>query len=135
MANQLLKDRAIYPSDEVLAGVLGGVWPVFEAFRRELAELGIEIEWRYYNDGKAWLGKTAYRKKTILWLSVWEGYFQTSFYFLDRHLEGLAALGLDDNNYTLANKWGGMIPLTFNISREAQLDDVMKVAAFKKTAK
>ncbi|MDR2891200.1 MAG: DUF3788 domain-containing protein [Alistipes sp.] len=135
MEMQLLKERDVVPSDEVLAQALGDVWPVFETFRAMAAELGVEIEWRYYNDGKAWLGKAAARGRTVLWLSVWEGWFQASFYFLERHMEGLAALGLDEGGYELASEWGRMIPLIFRVSRPEQLTDVMKMVEFKKTTR
>lgn len=138
MENQLLKDKAVYPSDEVIEKALGGLWPVYESFVRAVtgAECGLTMDWHYYRDApNAWLCKVVYKKKTVLWLSLWEGFVKTSFYFLDRHMEGLAALGLDEANYTLHKEWGKMIPLVFDIRCEAQLPDVLKVTAFKKTAK
>ena len=52
------------------------------------------MEWRYYNDGKAWLCKVVNKKKTVFWLSIWEHYFKTSFYFTEKHLESIDALNI-----------------------------------------
>ncbi|PKP08994.1 MAG: hypothetical protein CVU09_13085 [Bacteroidetes bacterium HGW-Bacteroidetes-4] len=45
-----------------------------------LPETPWQVQWRYYNDGKAWLCKVSYKKKTVFWLSVWEAYFKVAFY-------------------------------------------------------
>ena len=52
-------------------------------------DYGLSFDWRFYNDGKAWLGKTVCKKKTILWFSVWESIFMTSFYFMEKARAGI----------------------------------------------
>jgi len=138
MANErpLLNDSEIFPSVEILKNVLGKSYPVFEELSKKLNdEYGITFEWRYYRDSKAWLCKVAYKKKTIFWLSAWNGYFRTNFYFMERHLEGIATLGIEDNHFTLEKEWGKMMPLIFKISKSEQLPDLLKVVAFKKSSK
>jgi hypothetical protein len=36
----------------------------------KLADASINLEWRYYKDGNAWLGKATYRKKTVPFWSI-----------------------------------------------------------------
>jgi hypothetical protein len=137
MKEMLLREQGIYPSKEVLKEVLGEVYKVLEDLEIQLTlpEFTLSFDWTYYKDSKAWLCKVAHKKKTIFWLSVWEGYFRTSFFFLERHLEGIAALEIDENSFTMEKEWGKMIPLIFNINSKKQLPDLLKIIEFKKKAK
>ena len=132
----LFNDPAIFPSDENLQNVLGESYFVFtEMSNYSTEKFGLNFEWKYYNDSKAWLCKVSYKKKTIFWLSVWDGFFRTSFFFLERHLEDIAALQTDENSFTIEKEWGKMIPLIFNISENNQLIDLYKIVEFKRNLK
>ena len=132
----LLHPPEIFPSKEVLKNALGSVYDVLETLETQLTgELALTFDWKYYKDSKAWLCKVAHKKKTIFWLSVWEGFFKTSFFFLERHLEGIAALEIDDEAFTLEKEWGKMIPLIFNINNKKQLPDLLKMVKYKKEVK
>ena len=137
MEIQLLTESGIFPSKEVLKSALGDVYNIFEALETRLTqdEFALTIDWRYYKDSKAWLCKVSRKKKTVCWLSVWDGFFKTSFFFLERHLEGIAALDIAENGFTIEKEWGKMIPLIFNISDKKQLPDLLKVVEFKMKAK
>lgn len=116
------------------------VYEVFDVFMQTItdAEYGLSSEWRYYNDGKSWLCKVSYKRKTIFWLSVWSGYFQIGFYFTEKHLEGIAALEIDEKtkeDFCLMKPVGKLLPMVFKISRKEQLDDLLNVTAFKKNLK
>ena len=136
METQLLRSPEIFPSKEVLKDILGEVYNVLEELETTLTnEFALTFDWRYYNDGKSWLCKVSHKKKTVFWLSVWNGFFKTSFFFLERHLEGIAALEIDENSFTLEKEWGKMIPLIFNINNKKQFLDLLKMVEFKKKAK
>jgi hypothetical protein len=122
METQLLRDRLLPPGDEVLLN------PLYIALTE-----GWRPEWRYYNDGRAWLCKVGDGRKTIFWFSVWEGFFKVSFYFLERHLEGLEALNITHG--TLAKEWGKMLPLIFDVRDAEPVAEISRVAEFKKKAK
>ena len=137
MEVQLLKEPEIFPSKEILKNALGKVYSVLEELETRLAqdEFGLTFDWKYYKDSKAWLCKVCHKKKTVFWLSVWEGFFKTSFFFLERHLEGIAALKTDENSFVIKKEWGKMIPLIFNITDQKQFPDLLKIIKFKKAAK
>ena len=137
METQLLREQAIFPSKEVLRDALGNVYPVLEDLETRLSEneFALTFEWHYYKDSKGWLCKVCHKKKTIFWLSVWDGFFKTSFFFLERHLEGIAALNIAENSFVIEKEWGKMIPLVFNISSQKQISDLLKVIGFKKVSK
>ena len=137
MSNEkpLLNKPEIFPTNEVLKEVLKESYTVFEELSALLTNERLVSDWKYYNDGKAWLCKVSNKNKTVFWLSVWNGYFKTSFFFLERHLEGIMALGIDDTHFTIEKEWGKMIPLLFNISKSEQLPDLLKMVEYKKKAK
>ena len=58
-----------------------------------------------------------------------------SFFFLERHMGGIEALGLSRNGFVVEKEWGKMIPLIFDIRDEGQFSDLLKVVEFKKKAK
>jgi len=134
---QLLREPGIFPSKEVLKDTLGEVAKVLEELEARLTQedFSLIFDWHYYNDGKSWLCKVSHKKKTVFWLSVWDGFFKTGFYFMERHLEGIAALQINENSFKMEKQWGKMFPLIFNISKREQIEDLLKVVEFKKKAK
>ena len=141
METQLLRDPDIIPSEDVLKNALGSnICDVYESFIGVITgtDYGLTYEWKYYNDGKSWLCKISLKKKTILWLSVWEGCFKTTFFFIEKHLEGIAALNISEKikeDFCKMKPLGRLLPMVFNIHQKEQLDDLLKVVAFKKTLK
>ena len=140
-AQMLLRNPEVFPSDQVLKEELGeAVYSTLVSFTETISgpEYGLATEWRYYNDGKAWLCKVTHKKKTILWLSIWEGFFKLSFYFTDKHLEGIASLDISESikqKFAQAKTIGRLIPLIFDIKSNEQLQDLLTVVRFKKNLK
>ena len=136
----LLRDADIFPSDKILEDELGEGFNVLVSFLEAVTnkEYSLIIEWRYYNDGKAWLGKAVYKKKTIFWLSVWEGFFKTSFFFTEKHLEAIAKLDISEtmkDEFAKAKTIGKLIPMIFDVNKENQLGDLLTAVRFKKSLK
>ena len=99
---------------------------------------GLVPEWRYYNDGKVWLCKVVFKKKTVFWLSVWDGLFKTAFYFTERHIQGIHELEIDEQVRQKLKKTepsGKLYPLVLSVDTEAQLSDLLKVIKYKKGLK
>jgi hypothetical protein len=140
-AQMLLRNPEIYPSSEVLEETLGEpIYKVLESFVSTITseDYGLTVEWRFYNDGKAWLSKVVYKKKTIFWLSVWEGFFKTGFYFTEKHFEGIAALEISETikeNFAKAKPSGRLHPMIIDINNQAQIEDVLTIIRFKKSLK
>ena len=141
METQLLKDPDVIPSEDVLKNVLGNsVHVVYESYISSIMSTGygLTYEWKYYNDGKSWLCKISNKKKTVHWLSAWEGCFKIAFYFTEKHLEGIAALDISEKikeDFCNTKPVGRLLPMLFIINQEEQLDDLLKVVAFKKSLK
>lgn len=139
-AQMLLRDADIFPSNKNLEDALGEGFNILVSFLKTITnnEYALTLEWRYYNDGKAWLGKVVHKKKTIFWLSVWEGFFKTSFFFTEKHLEAIAELDISEtikDEFTKAKTIRKLIPMIFDVNKENQLGDLLTVVRFKKSLK
>jgi len=141
METQLLKNPGVLPSLNVLKNVLGSnIYEVYELFISKItgADFGLTYEWNYYNDGKSWFCKVINKKKTILWLSVWDEYFKIAFYFTEKHLEGIEALDISEKikeDFYKTKPVGRLLPMLFAINQKEQLDDLLKVVVYKKSLK
>lgn len=126
-----LRDPLVFPSDEVIKDTVKDSYAAYKQFTAALKEKlpDIEIIWKYYNDGKNWLGKAERKKKTIFWLSCWDGYFKVSFFFTETTVApiGEDILALTEKTKTV----GKLVPLIFKIGDEKVLPQVLKVAAYK----
>ncbi len=139
MEKPRLNDQSEFPDDAVLARHLGrakGAWDSFAAGVGE-ALPDASFEWRYYNDGKAWLCKLTRKKKTVCWVSVWDEFFRTTFYFTaknDGDIEGLPiAPGLKDA-YRAHKPIGTLKPLTVEVRNKKALDAVFVLVKYKSGA-
>lgn len=133
---QQLRDENTRPDPQTIAQALGSSWPAYEKLAGEVARppFNITFEWRWYNDGKAWLCKATAKGKTVFWLSAWDGYFKTSFYFTEKTGAGLAALEIDPAHkaaFASAKPIGKLIPLTLDIKEERDLEDLLKITGYK----
>jgi hypothetical protein len=138
METMPLREPTVSPSPEVLEVVLGKAYPAYDELIDTLTtmEFGMTIEWRYYNDGKAWLCKAQYNKKTVCWLSAWNQYFKVAFYFTEKTSPRIFELEIDEeikNNFRNNKHIGKLIPLVIKVSQKKQLRDVLKIIEYKKS--
>jgi hypothetical protein len=136
----LFKNPGVFPTEAILAEALGTHYLVYKALmnRMEQPDLDIHPEWRYYNDGKAWLCKMTFRKKTIFWLSAWNVGLKMAFYFTEKHMEAFSQLPVREewkDQLASAKPFGKLCPLALTLTNNDLLDDVFCVAAFKKQLK
>lgn len=145
---QLLRDFNIKPTDEIIADGLGATNNVYNKFIDELKCKDISLmDWRYYNDGKAWLTKGEYKwttargtnkVKPLFWLSIWEGFFKVAFFFSEKIRAEILALPISNEakeiikNTEPMGKTMRFLPITFEISDNKQLQDVYILAQFRK---
>jgi len=140
MEKPLLRDPQIIPTAEVLDSILGCSYPVFDELMKAIADskYGLVVNWNYYRDGNVWLCKVVYKKKTIFWLSVWDGYFKTGFYFTEKNCSGIFELDIDEAikiDFNNAKHIGKLIPLAINIEKSEQLKDLLVIVDYKKSLK
>jgi hypothetical protein len=136
----LLREAEIKPTEKVLENSLGkDVLIVYrELLKIVTNEFDLEHEWRFYKDGKAWLCKVVHKKKTIFWLSIWEKFIKTSFYFTEKTRSGIFDLPISGEikeKFDNVESVGKLVPLIFDIEQKEQLNDFREIVKYKKSLK
>lgn len=148
-SQQLLRNPGIHPTSDILAQALGDAYGAYEKFVRGLENHGIQLEWRYYTDGKAWLAKGLHEwtgtrggqnRTTAFWLSVWDGFFKVTVYVPEKARADALNLPLDDEcRQTIADaqQMGKLkfLPLVFELRSEDMFEAVYTLADFRKNIK
>lgn len=136
MERPLLNDGNQYPTDIMLASALGSSMEVYQAFIDSLSKYQIELEWYYYNDSKSWLGKAVSKKKTVFWLSVWQGFFKVSFHFSEKARLGIMNLPISfETKVHLENApiKGKLVSVAIDVSDQGHLEDIFTLVSYKQT--
>ena len=146
---QLLRDADIEPTSEAIAEGLGSVNNIYISFLENLKNYDIEVDWRYYNDGKAWLGKGlhkwvtargAHKEVTAFWLSIWEGFFRVTIFLPEKYRAEALNLSLSGEIRKMieeAKQMGKLkfFPLIFDLCSDEMSDEVFTIIDFRKTLK
>jgi hypothetical protein len=133
LETQILTDADTYPDNSVIEKALGADrFGLFLKFIEKIEALNLTIEWRYYNDGKAWLGKIWYKKKNLGWLSIWNVGFKVTVFFTEKTIEGFNALGIDIKAQIPTGK---LIPIIMTIKDDKILDNLISILKYKKELK
>ncbi len=146
---QLLRNPDIEPSDDVIAEALGGGYISYVKFIKELDNKDIQPEWRYYNDGKAWLAKGIYKwigarggkkETTVFWLSIWDGFFKATIYFPEKVRADVLDLPLDNEIKKViedSEQMGKLkyFPVVFELYTDKMFDSVFQLIDFRKKVK
>jgi len=133
----MLRDPEVFPSETVLESVLGDAFPAYSELLEVIVRnpYDLEPEWRYYNDGHAWLCKFVNKKKTVFWLTAWDGYFTIAFYFTAKNAGPLAQLDIAPRikkDFEEHPPVGKLLPLVIKVRDNTPVKDILSVAAFKK---
>ena len=138
--NLLLRDEKVKPSSNTIENALGKKrFPVYLKLENVIEkELGLAMQWAFYKDGHAWLCKVVFKKKTMFWLSIWDGFIRTGFYFNDKTLPGVLELEINDQikkDFKKEKPIGKLLPLTIDIVSAEQLEDLSTIITYKKGLK
>lgn len=131
-----LRDPDVYPDDSVLLSALGPSYEAYEVLLRLFGELGYAHEWRFYNDGKAWLCKVQLKGKTLAWMSARKGFIQATVYLAEKRLDGLSEVELSDaarRAIAEAKNVGKSRPCTFEVRDSSVIPDLRAVIEYKAT--
>lgn len=146
-SKQLLRDSNIKPTDNIIADCLGTTSDVYIKFLEALKEYDISLmDWRYYNDGKAWLSKGEYKwttsrgtdkVKPVFWISIWIGFFKISFNLSEKAKDKLLALPISEatkemiHNIKPSGNKMKYLPVIFDVYNELLFHDIFLLAAFR----
>ncbi|HXY69484.1 MAG TPA: DUF3788 family protein [Gemmatimonadales bacterium] len=133
MTAPCLDDPKVRPTDGVLAGHLKSRARLWSAFTGMIQAdpAGLTLQWRYYLDGKRWLGKVQGKKKTVCWISIEPGWFKVTFYLGSKNDAAVASARIAPalKRAFSRSKGKSFRPLTVEVRAAAALDDVREVLA------
>lgn len=133
---QLLRNPEQEPDESLFKSILETeTFELLEMISQQFSIANIDFEWRYYNDGKAWLGKATFKKKTLVWISVWDKFVKASFYFTEKTRPAVLALDIDQeikNSFTAQGPVGKLIPLIVDIKNKEILQHFITLLNHKK---
>lgn len=149
LKKQSLRSPDIRPSGIVIAEALGEANSTYIRFIDKLANHHIQLEWRYYNDGKAWLAKGLHKsigvrggikETTVFWLSVWEGFFKVTIYVAEKDREDILGLSLTDGvkQMILESRQMGKLkffPVVFELTTDDFLESIFILSDYKSNKK
>lgn len=133
-AIQLLRDEKIFPSEDVLVGAAGTYYGVYREYVGLLLDRGISVDWHYYKDGRAWLGKAVKGTRTVCWISLWEEFFRVSFYIATRLRGEFGKSNINEKILDRAMRQppvGKLLPIVVEVADRHQLADLMEIVEFK----
>lgn len=136
---QLLRNSEQIPNEELFEEILTKqLFQTYKEIVKIIDNFGLLAEWRYYNDGKSWLCKITRKKKTIVWISLWDSLFKSSFYFTEKTRCGIETLKIDTKIKTSFSKEksiGKLIPLILEIDDIAELENFKRIIEYKLSLK
>jgi hypothetical protein len=146
---QLLRDENIKPTSEVIAESLDSANNAYIDFMKKLENHRIEFNWRYYNDGKAWLGKGVYKwttlrgtqkETTAFWLSIWSGFFKLTIYIPEKYRTEALSLSLCNETKKMiedAKQMGKLkfFPIVFDLCSNEMFEEIFSLIDFRKALK
>ena len=92
-----LNDPSVYPDEPTLMRILGPSYGAYSELLQLYKKNGLEHQWRYYGDGKAWLCKVFSKRRTVVWMSAWKDYIQATIYLPEKHIDGVYAWDIDED--------------------------------------
>jgi hypothetical protein len=135
-SHQLLSNPEQKPTGKLFKRFLARpIYDIMNKIDQRIAAAGLALEWRYYKDGKAWLGKVTCKKKTIVWLSVWKEFIKAGFYFTEKTRPGVLDLDFHatiKSSFAAAKPVGKLIPLMVDVKDEESLQDFTTLLEYKK---
>ena len=136
--DKVLKDKDIYPDDNILKSTLGRSFNAYIAFLEIYSKNDMTYEWIYYKDAKEWLCKVQKKKKTIVWIAVREKFFFATIYFPTRLTDEILELNISNEvkeRIRATENIGKLKPCVFEIKNKRALTDFEKVMNFKINSK
>jgi hypothetical protein len=147
---QLLRNPEIEPTELVLRECLLDAYPAYVQFLNELLLNDINLIWRYYPDGKAWLAKGIYqwigkrgaqKEKTLFWCSVWNGFFKLVIYIPEEKREELLNLTINQElkeSISVIKRMGDTfrtLPIVFDIHSIELFESIFMIIEFRRGLK
>jgi hypothetical protein len=95
---------------------------------------GASGDWNYYNDGKQWIFKMTWKKKTIFWIVLVKESFRVTFYFGDKAEEQIFSSEIPQklkDDFKNGKRYGKIRAISLEINDMPDIESVKKIAEIK----
>lgn len=132
----VLTDKSINPNDDLIYSIIGKNSEHWKRLMNAVPEkfpsaAGV---WNYYNDGKNWLFKMVFKKKTLFWIGVHSDTFRVTFYFGEKAEREISGSNLPDDikqQYLTGQRFGKIRAISIKIEDTSQVDCVLNLCEIK----
>jgi hypothetical protein len=138
--NPLFSDKLIIPSEDIIFPILGNkkeLWKILMTYMKD-NYANSSGEWNYYNDGKRWLFKMIWKKKTVFWINITESTFRVTFWFSDKAEPIISGSDLPEviiNDFKTSKKYGAVRALSVLLCEMSDIENVLKLIPIKTAMK
>jgi len=128
---KIFNDPGLRPDDEAVFSNAGKHKELWKEIINYMSSVypGSTGGWNYYNDGKQWLYKMVYKKKTVYWASMMEGGFHITFYFGDKAEPAIMESGLSNStkeSFLTGKRFGKIRAISYRVDQMQDYSDIFK---------
>lgn len=132
----VLTDKSVTPTDELIFSIIGENRIHWQKLMHGITEQFPEAkgEWNYYNDGKNWLFKMIWKKKTLFWIGVHSTTFRITFYFGDKAASLIEESELDEvlkAEFRTGKYYGKIRALSIGVMNAKDINNAFILAGIK----
>jgi len=136
----LFSDKQIIPNDDLIFSIIGERKSLLKSIMSYMQDNYKESvgEWNYYNDGKRWLFKMLWKKKTLFWIGILEDTFRVTFWFPDRAEQLINNSDLPQilkDEFRNAKKYGSTRGLSIKMADSWDVENAIKLIEIKSRIK
>jgi hypothetical protein len=132
----ILSDRSVVPTDDYIFSLLGDKKELWKSIigQATVNNPGTSGSWNYYNDGKQWLFKLVYKKKTIFWSGIMADTFRVTFYFGDKAEAMIIGSELPESikeEFRTGKRYGLIRAISINVYNPGDVENILRLIAIK----
>jgi hypothetical protein len=136
METLVLTDKAVTPDDDLIFSIIGENSIHWKKLMQAVHTLYPEAQevWNYYNDGKNWLFRILFKKKTLFWIGVLKDTFRITFYFGDKAESLIDKSELPVNikdEFKNGKRYGKIRGISIRVERAEDIENAVVLAKLK----
>ncbi len=131
-----LADPAREPDDQLIASLVGNkidLWKLVIS-HAEKSFNDVSGSWNYYKDGKQWLFKFVWKKKTLFWAGIFNNTLRITFYFGDKAESTVLSSDIPSEikeGFRNARHFGSIRPVSIELSEQSDVENIYKLIDLK----
>lgn len=136
MSVSVFDSKMVQPNDQMLAAELGPTYNFLEAIRLYITQNYGDVtpEWKFYGQKSGWILKLLSKKRNVLFLIPFRGYFRVAFTFGDKATDKVLDSSVPDfikHELFVAKKYAEGRTIHLEVNNEEQCSYVLELISIK----